>query len=315
MDLPKELEGGAYNIPQICITLAALAYDSNTELISELANKSLATQANWSLAWGPVDNGSNRVYVVKNGLTNEYVVAIRGTVKSVESMFIDADSFYLAPLPWNMGENMISDGMSDAWTHINNMVDSKTGQNLYQFISHFASNTTVYVTGHSQGGCLASVVALWLAQTFNHIKVYPITFAAETAGNKAFATVYQTAFLFGGLRVFNPNDIVPMGFADIDKIKHLYGSEPPYVACPDEFKAIINGLESTLPEYVQVIRAYPLPNAFIVKVRGEVHFFNRTQVFFKQVEIQHSCFSYLHLLNAPMTNGAPKVWPPVYINA
>lgn len=316
MDLTKKLEGEKFNIIQISMTLATLAYDSTTELKSELSNTSLATEDDWSLVWGPVDKESNRVYVVKKKASDEYVIAIRGTIRSIESILIDIDFLVLASLPWNTrSDKMISDGMSNAWSHVNDMIDPKTGRSLSEFIRTLSSGSTVYVTGHSQGACLASVVSLWLAQNFNHISLTPITFAAETAGNKTFSDLFNNTFGSNNLRVFNPNDIVPMGFGGLDKIKGLYGAEPPYVECPDEIKLTIDLLEAAIPTYVQTGRAHPLPNSFVVKVNGEVHFYNRLKVFFEEIEVQHTCFTYLYLLNTPQTNGVPKTWPPNYINA
>ena len=161
MDFSKKLEGQNFNILQITMTLATLAYDSTTELKSELSNTSIATENNWSLVWGPVDKKSNRVYVVKKKTSNEYAIAIRGTIKNFESMFIDANSLKLASLPWNTkSDKMISDGMYDAWNHIYGMMDPETGRRLSDFIKTLASDSIVFVTGHSQGACLASVVSL-----------------------------------------------------------------------------------------------------------------------------------------------------------
>lgn len=315
MDLSKKSDGQNFSIMQIAMTLATLAYDSTTELKSELSNTSIATENYWSLVWGPVDKKSNRVYVVKKKTSNEYAIAIRGTIENLESIFLDADSLQLASLPWNTrSDKMISDGMFDAWIHVNDMIDPETGRSLSEFIKALSSGSTVYVTGHSQGACLASVVSLWLTQTYNHLKVIPITFAAETAGNKTFSDLFNNTIGIN-FRIFNPNDIVPMGFGDLDNIKHLYGTEPPYVECPDEFKATIDILKAAIPTYVQPGRAFPLSKSFIVKVKGEVHFYNRPIVFFKEAKVQHSCFTYLYLLNAPLTNGAPKTWPPNYIDA
>ena len=304
-----------YNKLQEAVTLATLAYDNDTLLLRQLNDPNLATKANWQLVWGPSDLGSNRMYVVKSKSSNEYMIAIRGTIESVESVFLDADSLELSSLPWDIGgAKMISDGMADGWNHLNAMVDPKTKLNLYQFINSLGLGIKIYVTGHSQGACLASVVAVWLLQTFNKNIIIPYTFASESAGNYLFANLYNSYFNTVGLRVYNPFDIVPMGFADLDKIKQLYGKEPPYVLCPDGFKAIIDSLEYTLPNYVQVGTGYQL-KGFIVPVKGAVDVFNRSQVFIDEIEIQHSCFTYLHLLNAPLTYGAPKIWPPKYIVA
>jgi hypothetical protein len=53
----------------------------------------------------------------------------------------------------------------------------------------------------------------------------------------------------------------------------------------------------------------------MVKIKGKVDFWNRRSLFRKELGIQHNHLTYLTLLGANMTAGAPKVWPPVDIPA
>lgn len=73
-----------------------------------------------------------------------------------------------------------------------------------------------YITGHSQGGALATLLRAYLeylpAETFavqNNYKTY--AFAGPMAGNAAFAAEYNKRFAENGtaFRLENPNDMVP----------------------------------------------------------------------------------------------------------
>lgn len=239
---------------------------------------------------------------------------------SAWSIFEDVDSFSIVQLPWEIGAYppMISSGMSDGWDHLNRMVDSTSGLSLYSYLLNIPSNSKIYVTGHSQGAGLASVLAYYLYGAFKGVHtIIPYTFAGETAGIQDFATVYNNSFITGnvneGLRFYNDIDVVPKGFADIASIKQLYGTEPPYVSCPDSYKVLIDALLLTLPTYVQPGNGVSLlgPN---VPINGAVDLLNRRWYFDTELGIQHNHLTYLYLLGAPLTVGAPSPWPPTHID-
>src|SRR6476620_10763686 len=70
------------------------------------------------------------------------------------------------------------------------------GQTLSDFLTRFygtlsRESVTAIVTGHSLGGCLATVVAPWMRALLpDKITIQPITFAAPTAGDEEFAAYY-----------------------------------------------------------------------------------------------------------------------------
>lgn len=297
------------------MTLSALAYDT-TDLTTQLSNLTLTEQ--WDLAWGPCNVGSNLMYVVRNASANEYMVAIRGTIDRVESIFEDVDSLRVGPLPWlSSAVPMIAAGMALGWQHLSEMVDSEERETLVDFLSPLTPGTKVFVTGHSQGGALASVVASWLHDTFApRLTIVPYTFAAETAGIGPFAARYDEQFLTGneteGIRTFNDIDIVPKGFANLHRVEKLYGPEPMYVGCPDEIKITIQVAADTLSDlglaYVQPGGANPLAGQKVPCVGVDI--WTRANIWLEEAAVQHSHFTYLQLLGAPLTEGAPRQWPP-----
>jgi len=306
---------------QIAMTLSSLAYDTPSNIQNLLQNKSLATKGEWDVVWGPCVKESNLMFVAKKKDSNEYMVTIRGTIASAWSIFEDADSFSIVKFPWpyNHDDKYISSGMSDGWDHLNAMKDSNTSKHLYEFVSAIPDHSYVYVTGHSQGGGLATVMAFFLHDNFNAKKhIIPYTMAGETAGNPAFAHAYNIRFDkqddTAGLRFFNNIDIVPKGFSDMASIKSLYGTEPPFVGCPGSFDVLIDSLIKILPTYEQPKTGVSLPGPH-VPIDGTVHWYNRRSLFISELEIQHNHLTYLTLLGAPLTAGAPAVWPPTSIKA
>jgi hypothetical protein len=312
---PRQLLHG-----QIAMTLSSLAYDTPYNIQNLLENKTLATKGEWEVVWGPCVKESNLMFVAKNKTNNTYMVTIRGTIASAWSIFEDVDSYTIGPLPWdNNDEKFISSGMRDGWDHLNSMIDSSSGLNLFQFVQKIPDHSYIYVTGHSQGGGLSTVMAFYLHDSF-HPKQYiiPYTMAGETAGNPAFAHAYNIRFdkqdETSGLRFFNNIDVVPKGFSDMTSIKSLYGTEPPFVSCPDSFDLVIDTLNKTLPTYEQPKTGVSLPGPH-VPIGGTVHWYNRRSLFISELEIQHNHLTYLWLLGAPLTAGAPTVWPPKSIKA
>jgi hypothetical protein len=111
-------------------------------------------------------------------------------------------------------------------------------QSLLGFLTHEPSSQAIHVTvsGHSLGGALAPVLALWLENNRGSwdgsgkstLTVY--TFAGTTPGNKAYADYLNSLFIGDSLVVINNTlDIVPHAWNlnTMDEIPHLYGSDIP----------------------------------------------------------------------------------------
>lgn len=93
--------------------------------------------------------------------------------------------------------------------------------------STYDTDIDIYVTGHSLGGAMATVVGLWLADTAskwvlrpNKVSFKTYTYASPTVGNQDFADYYngQTAnpqVQWQAFRVYNDQDAIPYAYADL----------------------------------------------------------------------------------------------------
>jgi hypothetical protein len=124
-------------------------------------------------------------------------------------------------------------------------VDKTSGKNLWTFLeANVTDKNPVVLTGHSLGGNLATVYGSylwWKWKESKHIKdnINVITFAAPAAGNKAFASDFNTEFP-NSVRVENTNDIVPK-FPVSDKVADLGNLYSPLPAA----SAILVGYKNT----------------------------------------------------------------------
>jgi hypothetical protein len=164
-------------------------------------------------------------------------VTIRGTDVDVsdiwgilEQIWEDLDASDPQPMPWALDDPArIASGTLNGLAIVQGLTDPATGQTLAQFLTAFVSdranaNVTTVVTGHSLGGCLATIVATWvrtLPLPNYQGAVQPITFAAPTAGNSEFTTYYGE--LFPTARRFqNTRDIIPLAYYDLSAIGSIY---------------------------------------------------------------------------------------------
>ena len=103
------------------------------------------------------------------------------------------------------------------------------------------------VTGHSLGACLTTVVAPWLkydlAGAGVNAPIVPVTFAAPTAGNAAFASDFAAAFPYS-LRYANSLDIVPRAWWDLDGLASIYN--PCGLDCPEVAYLAIESYEALM---------------------------------------------------------------------
>ena len=151
---------------QIMMTLSGIAYYGDVS--GQLKNPTYATQNDWSLVWGPVDDWyGNRAYAALSASTGKYAVAVRGTDTDFGwDAFINMynDLNVLWQVEWDYffaGQGaMVSQG---TYTQLSYLLDHATwdGQTLAQFIEGIPAKTPIAVTGHSLGGNLATVLGAW----------------------------------------------------------------------------------------------------------------------------------------------------------
>jgi hypothetical protein len=302
------------------MTLAAFAYADASQINGLLQNTpppasppgatEYATQGQWALVWGPAQNSDNstQMYVAYNSGAPAYAVAIRGTqftwsIGGLAQIYMDLE--VCETVTWSYPATpgaMIAKGTDDGLNDLLNMTDPKTGESLLKYLTSNVSTTPLFVTGHSLGGCLASVMALYLNYALSQAAVsptvIPCTFAGPTAGNQAFVN------LFGGLpqfsRYYNTLDAIPKAWDSLLGIADLY---TPTVPCPFVYQLILEGLNARMTKdvgsdfYVQPGQPYPLPGT--IAPVNHTGIFKEEENFDEEIGDQHYHNSYLALLGAP----------------
>ena len=199
----------------------------------------------WECVWGPAQSSdhANVAYVAayseSSGVPAFAAVVIRGTDLAVDAwgvlrqMWEDLDVLDPQPFPWmpaNSGA-LVAQGTLDGLSTVQQLTYG--GQRLLPFLVEFLDEdenreARLVVTGHSLGGCLTTVVAPWLRSSLSHRgidnEIVPVTFAAPTAGNPAFADSFSSSFP-SSLRYFNSLDIVPLAWQSLDTVKTFYDSD------------------------------------------------------------------------------------------
>lgn len=284
---------------QVAITLSSIAYepgDTDAEIMQNMANalkqKDLPTAGQWGIVWGPVTHESDLMYIVrKTGSTSPptYAVVIRGTVMSFESILQDLEVLRLVPLPWKDPKapagTTIASGIATAFGRLQAMQRPGDKKTALQFLQSINAGSKVIVTGHSLGGCLASVVPLWLLTEIPTLKVKPITFAGQSAGNATFASHF-TAVFGDSARYFNTLDLIPRIWqtANVQSITELFPSPGP--TCDIECEAVVDAIVVAVKkkDYTQLTSTSALPGT---AYSGDS--------FVDEAEQQHSHLYYMYL--------------------
>ncbi|MGW6688053.1 lipase family protein [Streptomyces sp. NPDC054961] len=322
----------APTVPQVTMTLSAIAAtaaaprpsgetlaEQSTRMIlginQQLADTSLATRGTWVLCWLGVSPGNaNMAYLAKNtDGSNSFAVVIRGTVGTVTDLLEDLDvgtvvPLHLAGMPSPVS---VSKGAMKGFTEVvtMNTAGITLTQALTTALGQAQPNPTVHVTGHSLGGCIATMVGPYL-QTFTWPDGKPNfelhTFAAPTAGGEEFASYVDSLEWQANERHYNMNDLVPQAWNDLAAAGHWYPS-PPGPAADDAVKAVVSTLAG-LPGphvYVQPGKDDQLNNTYEPYDPDVVK--QSTQDFMGQVAFQHANSTYLGLLGAPDVRSGPVV--------
>jgi hypothetical protein len=196
-----------------------------------------AANGPWKLTWGPAVNDGVLGYVAQ-GADGSYALAFRGTdvdgsiSGAFENLLADADGFFLVPwlYPQQSGAPLqISAGINDALALAIGLTDPTTSLSLLDYLRGVARNgkLELMVTGHSLGGAIAVVATAWLQNQLPKVQplsftLWPHTFAAPTMWNAPFAKSFATNFTY--YAAVNTNDIVPMGWANLNNVLTTYAA-------------------------------------------------------------------------------------------
>jgi len=289
-----------YNAPQIMMTLSSMSYLPSGDIKSYLADPHYATGGEWSLVWGPVETTGNLMYVVKWSQDNIYAVVIRGTVLSFSlgtliDIYEDLDGGTQVqwPYPFVPGA-LVANGTLYGLSVLTSM--SSNNLSLLEYLASIPTGGWLFVTGHSLGACLTTVLAPWLQYQLSWINpqlfVVTNTFAAPTAGNQAFADWYTNqAFRGRSWRYYNSIDMIPMGWNNLLGVKDLFPSPGP--SCPTAMKGVIDMVNDWLVDIDGV--SYAQTNG-----DGDVLQGTPTSAgWFTEAGHQHDHNNYLGMLGAP----------------
>ncbi|WLG42756.1 lipase family protein [Pseudomonas sp. FP1740] len=178
----------------------------------------------YAVVWGPAlvmdgDYVAHITVVLMGGKSgNDTVVVTSGTLgNSLKDQLDDLDIFPMVPLK-NLIKSCpvsanLSQGTADGVTAILTTASTISGQGtLNDFLGKQRSGATIRLVGHSLGGALMSVVALYLKDKFSGLNFHCETIAAPTAGDGFFASYFNKQMAGNALRIYNTLDVVPMAW-------------------------------------------------------------------------------------------------------
>lgn len=228
--------------PAVLMTLAGIAYGAPASIAGYLAEAT--PTAGWQLAWLPTppDPPVNFAYLATRDDGGAAVLAIRGTYPDPFSAAYWADGTQdspfgtMVPSPGS-ADARISAGTQLAFDNLCLLADPQ-GMAIEAAIAALPPATALTVTGHSLGGTLAPVIALWLSQRFPERPVAATSFAGMTPGNAAFAALFAPAPATAPAsasanapacqvqRVFNTLDTVSYGWDQVLATRNFYQPAP-----------------------------------------------------------------------------------------
>jgi Lipase (class 3) len=319
---------------QLLITLSGFAYMDSSPLPGESVTEQEARMrrdidaalaesdySSWHVVWGPGLSGdrANMLYVAGRSDTGQLAVAIRGTEWEFWLNWIEDLASVLPLVPYTDLLHSVPDEAPEIAVGTNiglqlllsTEASTLDGQNMdvAAFLAQAGPDAAVFVTGHSLGGCLASVLAPSIAYRLgsaNNLKVY--TFAAPTAGNGAFAQYYNDLFTDStgrtrSYRVYNNLDIVPASWDSLPSIAALYVPAP---QCSDRVKTLIARVEEAVsgiyvqPGVLTIGSAHPLRGTVSAPISAPLTPDRGSLLFFHEVGVQHATATYMELLGAPV---------------
>lgn len=245
----------------------------------------------WDVVWGPVIGSygddaksgvvSNALYVAKNQ-DGQYVIATSGTnpVSKYGWFVEDFDVKTMVVWPGMVDQPdapRISSGTNDGLDHLLALLDGDVSLMTFltQTFSACTQQTQLVVTGHSLGGALSSVLALYLNDTINswnppnNVIVCAEPSAGASPGNLAFSAYYNKMMGSRTLRFWNKLDPVPHGWEPdmVEQVPFLYYPyfKPGFLLKGITVLALSQSLEGTAPYpaggfYTQLqLQTPPLP--------------------------------------------------------
>ncbi|MEO8513035.1 MAG: hypothetical protein ABI543_05725 [Ignavibacteria bacterium] len=300
----------------VMMTLSALCYvaEGNTNAIQirdsiniQLTDSNYATANKWQVCWGPgvSPSGDNLMYMAvdSTGDSLQYAICVRGTVFNFANIVEDIEVWDLEKWPYTSNGDSIALGSLKGLDTLLATTDPLTSQSLQAYLNTLnAPKQKMFITGHSLGGAMATLVTKWFMDIglISKFKLEMYTFAAPTVGNITFVSSFHSSMLAAGgesHRCVNTKDVVPYAWAALMNIinDHIPTTVPALVA------ATIQTAHDYLKDsvvYKHVETRQPL-GTFDPANCGPI---GEYDTYFCWVGFEHSSATYLRLLGADTIN-------------
>lgn len=273
---------------QEMIVLSQIAYSAETvkdynqihSAIESALSSDPTLGGNFQLVWlGISPDYSFLMYITRDSReTARYAIGVRGTDISYPPDWID-DLKVLHTNPWPTAnppnsDIYVSQGGWEVLQILNAMTSNIFNMTappipspmsmIHLFMSEALSiapdaDLDIFVTGHSLGGEMATVLGLWLADTTSTWQVRPkkvnlktYTYAAPTSGNQAFADYYNSQVNnaqigWQAYRVYNEQDLVPYACGNFSGV--ATNGIPVSFLLGLEIVSVMVGAQTTLNHY------------------------------------------------------------------
>lgn len=221
-------------IAPVMMTLAGIAYGKPTAIPSYLAQDAL-TKGDWSIVWIADDVAVpvNFAFIARSAASGAYAIAIRGTYPDPFSPAYWSDTTQDSPTgpmqTWPGGAASSAQVSGGTWTGFRNILAlNGAGQSFAEAVAALPAGATVYVTGHSLGGTLAPVIALWMSEQIGLPVPTVYAFAGMTPGNAGFAALFGPGTALDGRvwRYNNTLDTVGYGWDRVLEARNFYQPAP-----------------------------------------------------------------------------------------
>lgn len=197
----------------------------------------------WSVVWGPIEKLSdvhrceNTMYIAYNEVLDTYAVLIAGTDTSsvTDWAMEDFNVWDKKPWPYYTAPNKaqqpnISKGAFNGLTDLTNLVDPDHNRTAMQYLQDIGA-VNVCVSGHSLGGTLAPLYALYLGSKINGLNLSCVPVAALTCGDTNFVTYYNSTTVGQNtVNIANSMDFIPhlFEYTLVEELKKLYAPTIPW---------------------------------------------------------------------------------------
>lgn len=266
---PKGYNNGRYDFQQqtfclsmlTCLSFNLTGYSADAitkkfrTLVEDVLNNDAAREliGTWKLVWGPVVYADafvgaktpvNSVFIAAPSEHPEQVViAVAGTNGNSLMGWMLEDFNVREKFPWPYGTTSLKPHISKGIAYGLGKVQALSEQNtvtgremtVQDYLTANPAITQIMITGHSLGGALASVYALYLEDTkrvwdrSGGSALSCLTTGSQTPGDVDFSNYYGERLSHSTCRVWNALDIVPHAFEleMMARIPTLYAPQIP----------------------------------------------------------------------------------------